>query len=744
MSHHKKTTAPILTSRTVATVCSALAISVALTQCSDNQPDVPANLADSAADTTEVTMADDAANPILMPSGLAYDMPAFDRIRNEHYRTAYNIGMQRHQAEVQAIATLEAAPDFDNTIVAMERAGQDLSRVQRIFNNINGAHTNPEMQAIQRDMAPLLAAHYDSISLNADLFARIRTLYEQRDQLALDAESMRLLERYHDDFVRSGAMLSEAEKERLTQINAELAQLGAAFSQNVLAEVNASAVVVDSREELAGLSEAQIQAAADEAVARGLTGKYVMTLLNTSGQPPLALLENRALRERIFKASVARGSRGTEHDTTAILARTVALRAERAQMLGYDTHADFTLAEQTAGSVQVVNDLLYGIAPIAVANARAEGELIQQMINATETGSFELQAWDWDFYAEKVRRERYAFDESEVRPYFELNSVLQNGVFYAAQQVYGLSFVRRDDLPTYHPDVQVWEVFDSNGQGLGLMLGDFYSRSSKRGGAWMNSYNVASALLGGHKVIGNHLNITKPPAGEPTLMTFDEVTTLFHEFGHVLHGLFSDVTYPRFAGTAVPRDFVEFPSQVNEMWATWPAVLENYARHYQTGERIPQALLDRVLEAAQFNEGFRTTEYVAASILDMALHQLPPEQIPAGDQIMAFEARVLADAGLDYAPVPPRYRLPYFSHIMGGYAAGYYSYIWSEVLDADAVQWFVENGGMRRENGEHFRRTLLALGGSEEAMTLYRNFASRDPDRSHMLRRRGLLNESAP
>ncbi|MDP2128774.1 MAG: M3 family metallopeptidase [Pseudohongiella sp.] len=728
------------TKMAVKTVSSALVLSLALSQCSQESP------TNSVVEVSDPAVSDqappaDMANPLLQASGLPYDMPAFDRIRNEHYLPAYEQAMQINQAEIQAIATLEDEPNFDNTIVAMERAGEDLSRVARIFNNVNGAHTNPEMQAVQRELAPRLAAHSDSISLNDSLFQRVSAVYEQRDQLSLDPESHRLLERYYTDFVRSGAMLDEQQKDRLREINAELARLGAQFSQNVLAEVNASAVVVDTREELAGLSDAEIQAAADEARSRGLDGKYVITLLNTSGQPPLSSLENRALRERIQQTSIARGSRGGEFETTGILSDTLKLRAERAQMLGFATHADFVLAEQTAGSVQVVNDLLSGMAPVAVANARAEGAEIQRIINETEAQPFELQAWDWDFYAEKVRRERYAFDESEVRPYFELSSVLQNGVFYAAGQVFGLTFTRRHDLPTYHPDVEVWEVFDRDGQGLGIMLGDFYSRGSKRGGAWMNSYNMQSGLLGGSKVIGNHLNITKPPAGEPTLMTFDEVTTLFHEFGHVLHGLFSDVTYPRFAGTAVPRDFVEFPSQVNEMWATWPQVLENYARHYQTGERIPQELLDKVMEAAQFNEGFRTTEYLGASIIDMALHQLLPEQIPAGDQIMEFEAGVLRDAGLDYAPVPPRYRAPYFSHIMGGYAAGYYSYIWSEVLDADAVQWFVENGGMRRENGDHFRNTLLSLGGSEEAMTIYRNFAGREPDMSHMLRRRGLLNE---
>jgi peptidyl-dipeptidase Dcp len=690
---------------------------------------------------SEQAQPSEVGNPVLQISNLPYGMPAFDRISNEHYLPAYEQAMQIHQAEIEAIATLEAEPNFANTIVAMERAGEDLSRVSRIFNNVNGAHTNPEMQAVQRELSPRLAAHSDSISLNEDLFERISTVYQQRAQLALDPESNRLLERYYTNFVRSGAMLDDAQKDRLREINAELARLGTQFSQNVLAEVNASAVVVDTREELAGLSAAEIQAAADAASSRGLDGKLVITLLNTSGQPPLATLENRALRERIFTTSVGRGSRGNEFDTTGIVSARLKLRAERAQMLGYATHADFVLAEQTASSVQVVNDLLSDMAPVAVANAREEGAEIQRIINETEPQPFELQAWDWDFYAEKVRRERYAFDESEVRPYFELNSVLQNGVFYAAGEVYGLTFVRRDDLPAYHPDVQVWEIFDYDGQGLGIMLGDFYSRASKRGGAWMNSYNMQSGLRGGSKVFGNHLNITKPPAGEPTLMTFDEVTTLFHEFGHVLHGLFSDVTYPEFAGTAVPRDFVEFPSQVNEMWATWPQVLENYALHYQTGERIPQQLLDKVMAASQFNEGFRTTEYLAASILDMALHQLAPEAIPAGDQLMAFEASVLSDAGLDYAPVPPRYRLPYFSHIMGGYAAGYYSYIWSEVLDADAVQWFVENGGMLRANGDQFRNALLSRGGSQDAMTMYRNFAGREPDMSHMLRRRGLLNE---
>ena len=554
----------------------------------------------------------------------------------------------------------------------------------------------------------------------------------------LPPESLRLLERYHDNFVRSGALLSEADKTRLREINSELAGLGTQFTQNVLAEVNDSAVLVETADELAGYTPAQINAAAAAATARGHDGKYLISLLNYSNQPSLRSLSNRNLRERIHTASLSRGTRGNEFDTRGIVADTLRLRAERANLLGYDTHADFILEERTAGSATAVNEMLAGIVPVAVENAKAEGAAIQQMINATEAVPFELQGWDWSYYAEQVRKERYAFDSSEVRPYFELNSVLTNGVFYAAEKVFGLTFRLREDLPSYHPDVQVWEAFDADGSPLGLLLTDFYARSSKRGGAWMNSYDLPSALTGGHPVIAMHQNISKPPAGEPTLLTFDEVTTMFHEFGHVLHGIMTDVEYPFFAGTSVPRDFVEFPSQVNEMWASWPEVLANYALHYETGEQIPQALLDKVLAAEQFNQGYSTTEYIASSVLDQALHQLPLEQIPTAEQLLAFEERVLRENGLDYGPVPPRYRTAYFSHIMGGYSAGYYSYIWSEVLDADAVEWFRENGGMRRENGQQFRDALLSRGGSREAMQLYQDFAGRQPDISHMLRRRGL------
>lgn len=681
-------------------------------------------------------------NPLLIESPLPYGLPPFDLIRDEHFAPAIEQGMAEHRAEIDTIAANPEPPSFENTIVELERAGQTLGNVMRVFSNLSGANTNETLQAVQREMAPRLSAHSDAITLNTELFARIEALHEQREQLDLDAESLRLLEDYHVRFVRAGARLGEADQQTLREINTELAQLGTEFSQKVLAEVNDSAVVFDNREALAGLSDARIQAAAREAADRGLDeGHYVITLLNTSGQPPLASLESRDSRERVHRASLERGSRGNEHDTTATVSRIVELRARRAQLLGYDTHADYILERQTAGDVQTVVDLHAQVGPVAVANARREGEDLQALINELEDEPFELASWDWAYYTEKLRQQRYDVDDAEVRVYFELENVLVNGVFYSAEKLFGVTFVERPDLPTYHPDVRVWEAFEEDGSPLGLMLTDLYSRSNKRGGAWMNSYRITSGLLGGHPVTGNHLNIPKPPEGEPTLMTWDEVTTLFHEFGHVIHGLFSDVHYPSFAATAVPRDFVEYPSQVYEMWASWPEVLANYAVHYQTGEPIPQELLDRVMEAALFNEGFRTTEYLAASVIDMELHRLGPDEVPPADEIMAFEARVLAESGMDYPPVPPRYRTPYFSHSMGGYSAGYYSYFWSEVLDADSVLWIRENGGLDRETGQHFRDTILSKGGSKDAMELYQDFAGRIPGIEPLLERRGLLGD---
>ncbi len=673
-------------------------------------------------------------NPFFAVSSLQYAYPAFDQIRDEDFAPALERGMAEQLTEVTTIADNAEPATFENTVVAIERSGRVLDRTSSVFFNLVGADTNDTRQAIQADMAPKLSAHGDAIALNDKLFARITSLYDKRAELGLDPESLRLLERYHTDFVRAGAKLDATQKEQLKAMNSELATLQTTFSQNVLREVNASAVVFDTADELAGMSEAEIAAAGTAAKAAGKEGKFLIALQNTSGQPPLTNLSNRASRQRILEASLKRGSQGGEFDNREVLAKVIKIRAERAQLLGYPSHAAYTLEDATAATPEAVNAMLGRLAPAAVANARREAADMQKMVD-NEKGGFKLAAWDWDFYANKVRQERYSFDEGQLRPYFELNNVLENGVFFAAKEVYGLTFKPRPDLPVYHPDARAWEVFDADGTSLALFVGDFYARPSKRGGAWMNAYVSQSDLLNEKPVVANHQNIPKPPDGQPTLMTFDEVTTMFHEFGHALHGMFSDVNYPRFSGTSVPRDFVEYPSQVNEMWATWPTVLANYAKHHETGEPIPQALLDKVIAAEQFNQGFASTEYLASSMLDQSLHQLTPEQVPT--DVIAFEAEALKKAGLDYDLVPPRYRSTYFSHIIGGYSAGYYSYIWSEVLDADSVKWMQENGGLTRANGDHFRKTLLSRGGSADAMQLFRDFAGRDPDIKPLLERRG-------
>ena len=676
-------------------------------------------------------------NPFFTESTLLLEMPDFDRIEVEHFAPALERGMTEQRAEIDAIAEQGEPPTLENTLIAMERSGQLLRRVRATFSNLRSAHTNDALEAVQTEMAPKFSAHNDQTLLNAPLFERVRALYDQRHDLDLDPESLRLVERYHTRFVRAGAMLSDGDKERLKVLNGEIAELGTAFSQNVLNEVNDLAVVVDSRQELRGLSDNAIAVAEEAAMARGLAGKYVITLRNTSGQPPLASLENRALRQRIYETSLSRGSRGGDFDNRAVVARMMQVRAERAQLLEYPHHAAYVLENQTALTSEAVNRRLSDLAPPAVANAEGEAADLQALIVA-EGGDFTLGAWDWAYYTERVRSDRYDFDESQLRPYFEMDNVLKKGVFFAASSLYGLSFEERTDLPLYHPDVRVFEVHDRDGELLALYMADYYARPSKRGGAWANSYVRQAHLTGTRPVVANHLNVPKPPEGEPTLLTFDQVTTMFHEFGHALHNMFSDVAYPFFSGNSVPRNFVEFPSQVNEMWATWPEVLENYAVHHETGEAMPRELLDKVLATQSFNQGFTTTEYLAASLLDMAWHQLTPDQVPDADGLLAFEAAALRSAGVALDALPPRYRTTYFSHIMGGYAAGYYSYIWSEVLDADTVEWFKENGGLTRENGDHFRRALLSRGGSVDAMTLYRNFRGADPDIAPLLERRGL------
>ncbi len=692
----------------------------------------PLSAATPAAAPTPVT-----ANPLLTESTLPYYLPPFDLIKEEHYTPAFEEGMAQQLKEVAAIADNAEAPTFENTIVALERSGQLLNRVDAIFSNLTGANSNPALEAIDSAMAPRLAAHEDAIKLNSALFARIQTLYDARKDLGLNRESLWLLERYHLDYVRAGAKLSEADKTKLKALNAQIATLQTTFSQQVQKEKNADALIVDTKAELAGLSDTEMAAAAAKA-AKDHPGKYLLPLLNTSGQPALASLQNRAVRERLMAASLARGSHGGSNDNRALVSQLVRARAERAALLGYATHADYQLEDQTAKSVKTINKLLADLAPAAVANARREAAEMQAIIDR-EKGGFTLGAADWALYTEKVRASKYAFDESQLRPYFELNHVLIDGVFFAAHQLYGLSFKERHDLPVYHPDVRVFEVFNADSSPLALILIDYYARPSKRGGAWMNAYVSQSELLGVKPVVANHLNIPKPADGQPTLLTADEVKTAFHEFGHALHGMFSHVKYPRFSGTRVPRDFVEFPSQANEMWRFWPEVLQHYAKHYQTGEPMPAVLLEKLLSTQKFNQGHETTEQLAATLLDQAWYQLKADQVPGPDGVLAFEAATLRRVGMDFAPVPPRYRTTYFSHAFaGGYSAGYYSYLWSEVLAADTTEWFKLHGGLTRANGDRFRSTLLSRGGSQDAMSLFINFTGGEPQLEPLLQKRGL------
>jgi len=721
---------------TFSTVATGLGLGLVLAaNCSAAQTKAAVKTDAIAAQKAGATPATD-INPFFAVSPLPYHMPQFDKITDAHYAPAFAEGMRVQMTEVQAIANNPKPATFDNTIVAMERSGALLTRVSNVFFNLAGTNTDDQMEAIERDLAPKLAAHSDAIMLNEKLFKRIKSLYDKRAVSGLDAESKHLLERYYTDFVRAGANLSAADKDKLKAMNGELAALATTFSQNVLKEANAAAVIVDTRAELDGLSDEAIKAAADAAKARGLDGTYLIAIKNTTGQPFEADLTNRALRKRLYEASVSRGSHGGEFDNRIVVQKLAKLRAERAALLGYANYSAYAAEDETVKTTGAINQLLSELAVPAVANAKREAAAMQEIVDA-EKGGFKIAAYDWSFYTEKVRKAKYNFDESQLRPYFELNSVLKNGVFFAANKLYGISFKERKDLPVYNPDVRTFEVFNADGKPLALFIIDFYARSNKRGGAWMNEYVNQSKLLGYKPVVANQHNIPKPPPGQPTLLTFDEVNTLFHEFGHALHGMFSDVRYPRFAGTNVPRDFVEYPSQVNEMWAVWPEVLANYAKHYQTGAAMPKQLLDKVMATKKFNQGFMTTEYLAAALLDQSWHQLTPSQIPA--DTLAFEADALKKAGVDYDAVPPRYRTTYFSHsFSGGYSAGYYAYLWSEKLDADTVEWFKEKGGLTRKNGDWFRAQLLSRGGSADAMTLFRTFRGRDADIHALLNRRGL------
>jgi peptidyl-dipeptidase Dcp len=672
-------------------------------------------------------------NPLLTPSPLPYQLPPFGDITVAHYREALDAGMAEQRAEIDAIAADRAEPDFANTIEALERSGQTLHRATLLFAAIASTCSTPEIQAIEAEFAPKLAAHVDAIRLDPALFARVDAVHAGRHDADLDAEQVRLVERQHLDFVLAGAGLDEPARAELADLNQQISVESTRFQQNLLAATEESALHATDVADLAGASPDAIDAAAQAARTRGLDG-YLVTLVSPTSQPLLAALTNRSTRERLHAASIGRAATG-DHANGPIAARIAQLRARRAALLGFPTHAAAMLADRAAGSTEAVDALLDRLIQPALANARAEADLLAEF--AARDGVTALAPWDWAYYSDRVRAERYRVDTAALRPYFELETVLRDGVFYAANLVYGITFRRREDLAGYHPDVRVWEVVDASGEALGLYLGDYFARKGKRGGAWMSNLVDQSFLLGTAPVVYNSLNIPQPAPGEPALLTFDEVGTLFHEFGHALHGLFSRVTYPRLSGTAVPRDVVEFPSQVNEMWMLRPEILDHYARHVTTGEALDPAVAQAIRDAAQWGEGFRTVEYLAATLLDQAWHRLAPGGTV--DDPSAFEDEALRAAGVAMDLVPPRYRTGYFQHIFAsGYSAGYYSYIWAEVLDADTVEWFEAHPGTVREAGDEFRRTVLARGNAVDFTDACRALLGREPDVAPLLRRRGL------
>ncbi|ONI63766.1 peptidase M3 [Leifsonia sp. ALI-44-B] len=677
----------------------------------------------------------DTTNPLIAPSPLPYHLPPFADISDEHYEPAFEAGMRAHLEEIRAITSNPDEPTFENTMIPLERAGQILHRVATVFFNKSSSDSNEATNALEEEIAPRLAAHDDAIMLDAALYARVRAVAQTSD--ALDDESRYLVERYLAEFEHAGANLDDDGKERLRAFNQTLSTLTTRFEKNLLADTNDLAVLVTDVEELDGLSEGEIASLAAAARDRGIDDAYLITLVLPTGHPVLASLTSRTLRHRIMEASRARGRRGGPYDNRELVLEITRLRAQRAHLLGFNSHAEYVTSEQTAKSPEAVSRMLGQLAPPAARNARAEQAALQQIVDEHEDEPFAIEAHDWAFYSERVRQATYDVDTQAMRPYFEAERVLRDGVFFAATKLYGITFTERHDLMAYHPDARVFEVHNEDGTELGLYILDLYTCDSKRGGAWMNPLVSQSTLLGLPPVVVNNLNVPKPPAGSPTLLSFDEVNTFFHEFGHALHGLFAHVTYPKFSGTNVFRDFVEFPSQVNEMWMLWPEVLENYAVHHRTGEPLPADLVAKIQASSAFDEGHSTSEYLAAALLDQAWHRITADDA-VGD-VESFEADALADVGLDNPAVPTRYSSAYFAHTFsGGYDAGYYSYIWSEVLDADTVDWFEENGGLTRENGDRFRRLLLGVGGSTDPLEAYRAFRGRDAVIEPLLTRRGL------
>jgi peptidyl-dipeptidase Dcp len=656
---------------------------------------------------------------------------------------AFEKGMAAQREEIDAVVRDPSPPTFENTIVAMEKSGALLTRASRAFFNLSQSNTDDEMEKIEADMAPRLAAHQDAILLDPALFARVDAVYQQRERLGLDPESLQLLDRYQKQFLRAGAKLSDADKSKLKQLNQDISTLTTKFRQNVLKSTKDGAVVVDDVKELDGFSPQQIGAAAEAAKARKLEGKWVITLSNTTTQPSLQQLKSRALREKIFKASVSR-SDGGDADNRDVVSKIITLRAQKAALLGYPNWATYELAEETAQTPKAVNDMLAKLSKAALSKAKHDAANIQKLIDAqakeARQKSFKLEPWDWSFYDEQVRKARFHFSDAEVKPYFEMGHVLEDGVFYAANQLYGITFSERHDLPVYDKDVRVFEVRNADGSTQAIYILDPFKRDNKQGGAWMSNYVDESTLLGKKPVVVNNLNISKPAAGEPALLTFDEVTGMFHEFGHALHGMFANTKYPLLSGTAVPQDFVEFPSQFNEMWAREPSILKHYAKDYKTGAPMRDDLFQKVLETQTFDTGYLTSEYLFAAMLDQTWHQAPAEQIPPADKVMAFEKAALQKDGIDYGPVPPRYHSLYFLHIFSSddYSAGYYAYIWSEVLARDTEQWFHTHGGLQRANGEYLRAKVLSRGRSANPEVLFEQFYGGPPDIKPLLEHRGL------
>lgn len=678
-----------------------------------------------------------ASNPFFAASSLPYHAPAFDKIRNSDYKPAIEAGMKQQLAEMQKIADNTEAPTFENTLAEMEKTGQLFNRVIQVFNCVTSANTNPELQKLQEEEAPKIAATTDAIYLNSKLFKRVEAIYNQRDQLKLDPESKRLVEFYYQKFELAGAKLSDADKDKLKKFNADEASLNAKFNNKLLAAAKAGGLVISDKAELAGLPQETIDAAAQDAKAANMTGKWLIPLQNTTQQPALQFLTNRATRQKLFQASWIRAEKSDTNDTRSTIAQIAHIRAQKAKLLGYHNYAAWKLQDQMAKNPEAVDNFLSKLIPAATAKARAEAQDIQAVIN-TQGGGFKLQPWDWNFYAEKVRKAKYDLDEDQVKPYFELNTVLQKGVFFAANQLYGLTFKERKDIPVYQPDVRVFEVFDQDGQSLALFYCDYFKRDNKQGGAWMDNMVTQSKLLGTKPVIYNVCNFTKPAAGQPALISFEDVTTMFHEFGHALHGMFASQQYPSISGTTTARDFVEFPSQFNEHWASEPKIFNNYAVHYQTGAHMPQPLIDKIKKAATFNQGYALTELLAAADLDLKWHTISADA-PVQD-VDKFEASALQQTHLDLPEVPTRYRSSYFLHIWSnGYAAGYYAYLWTEMLDDDAFAWFKENGGLTRQNGQRFRDMVLSRGNAEDLGTMFKDFRGHDPDIKPMLLNRGLI-----